>query len=120
MKRIILILACAMLPMLSFAQDQQTATAENTVQNEMDSLLPEEETLDDMMMSIDSIPYRMYHEIAYPDNIFEEIQGMCERDTPMGILIMILGAVALLAVFLMLITVTVKATVYLYCNRKKN
>ena len=120
MKKLFIFLACVMLPVLSYAQEQNACGNDNqqVVENEVrasdwDCPMPP------MTERVDSVSWYRYREVAYPSSIAAEVTGMCERGTPMGIFIMLLGSFALLAIGIAIVTVLVKLVIMLFPNKRK-
>lgn len=125
MKKILLILACAIIPVLSYAQEENNCCKDETATvSDVSDLFPPE-PLTELLKSEhqdcqkDSVSFCQYDIVANPNNIFEEVQGMCERQTPMGITIMFLGLLLLLSLIIFVITYVVRLIIICINNTKK-
>lgn len=124
MKKILLILACAIIPVLSYAQEENKCCNDETATvNEVPNLIPPPESLIEFLENEqdchkDSVSFYQYDIVANPDNIFEEVQGMCERQTPMGITIMFLGLFLLLSLVIFVIAYVVRLIIICISNNR--
>lgn len=124
MKKLFIFLACVMLPVLSYAQEQNAYGNDNqqVVENEVPKMHSASDwdcPMPPMTERMDSVSWYHYREVAYPSSIAAEVAGMCERGTPMGIFIMLLGSFALLAIGIVIVTVLVKLVIMLFPNKRK-
>lgn len=123
MKKILLILACAIIHVLSYAQEENKCCNDETATvNEVPNLIPPEPLLEflenEKDCHKDSVSFYQYDIVANPDNIFEEVQGMCERQTPMGITIMFLGLFLLLSLVIFVIAYVVRLIIICISNNR--
>ena len=124
MKKLFIFLACVMLPVLSYAQEQNACANDNqqAVENEVPKMHCASDLdcpMPSMTERVDSVSWYHYREVAYPSSIAAEVAGMCERGTPMGIFIMLLGSFALLAIGIAIVAVLVKLVIMLFPNKRK-
>lgn len=124
MKKLFIFLACVMLPVLSYAQEQNVCGNDNqqVVENEVPKMHRASDwdcPMPPMTERVDSVSWYHYREVAYPSSIVAEVAGMCERATPMGIFIMLLGSFALLAIGIAIATALVKLVIMLLPNKRK-
>lgn len=124
MKKILLILASAIIPVLSYAQEENKCCKDETATvNEVPNLIPPEPLIEFLESEHqdcqkDSVSFYQYDIVANPDNIFEEVQSMCERQTPMGITIMFLGLLLLLSLVIFVIAYIVRLIIICISNNR--
>lgn len=123
MKKILLILACAIIPVLSYAQEENKCCNDETATvNEVPNLVPPESLMEflenEQDCQKDSVSFYEYDIVANPDNIFEEVQSMYERQTPMGITIMLLGLLLLLSLVIFVIAYVVRLIIICISNNR--
>ena len=124
MKKLFIFLACVMLPVLSYAQEQNVCGNDNqqVVENEVPKMHCASDLdcpMPPMPERVDSVSWYQYREVAHPSSIAVEVAGMCERGTPMGIFIMLLGSFALLAIGIIIAALLVKLVIMLFPNKRK-
>ena len=131
MKKLFIFLACVMLPVLSYAQEQNGCDNDNqqVVEGEVSKMyrasdwdsqsMPPMSLMPDAEERPDSVSWYEYNAVAHPLSILDEVDGMCERKTPMGIFIMMFASVSLFLIGIAIIVSLVKLVIRSFPIKKK-